>query len=155
MMIVPAQGLLLERVFDMHRVMVDGVFSQLDEAISTLAGVDVDTLAPDQLDAVVVGRHRARQRLAGVGAGLLARWDTAAGVWRTDGSRCGTVSLAVDPALFGMSGTARFLALERGGDGVVAADTARVDAAVRERNAAWATAPCPTPAILATARRPA
>ena len=67
-------------------MMVDGVFSQLDEVISTLAGVDVDTLAPSELDALVVGLQRVRQRLAGVGADVLARWDTV-GVWRSDGSR--------------------------------------------------------------------
>ena len=34
-------------------MMVDGVFSQLDDVISTLAGIDVDTLAPSELDALV------------------------------------------------------------------------------------------------------
>ena len=50
-------------------MMVDGVFSQLDEVIATLADVDVDTLAPSELDALVVGLQRARHRLAGVSAG--------------------------------------------------------------------------------------
>ena len=50
---------------------------------------------------------------------------------------------------------ARFLGLDTGGDGVVAADTALVDAAVRERNAREGTTAVPNPAVLATARRPA
>src|SRR6187200_697117 len=76
-------------------MMVDGVFSQLDDVIATLAGVDVDTLAPSELDALVVGLQRARQRLAGVSAGVLVRWDTA-GVWRSDGSRTAAGRLARD-----------------------------------------------------------
>src|SRR6188474_1969220 len=79
-------------------MMVDGVFSQLDDVISTLAGVDVDTLAPSELDALVVGLQRARHRLAGVSADVLARWDTA-GVWRTDGSRTAAGRLARDGSM--------------------------------------------------------
>jgi hypothetical protein len=66
--------------------MLDGAFDQLDDAITALAAVDVDTLTPGELDAFVTGWMQARHRLAGAGESVLARWDSI-GVWRSDGSR--------------------------------------------------------------------
>ncbi len=65
------------------------------EAISAVAGLDVDTLTDAELDTLVVGLQRARHPLAGAGAGLLARWDVTA-VWSADRSRSAAARLSRD-----------------------------------------------------------
>ena len=89
--------------------MLDEVFNQLGDVITTLAQLDVDTLSDAELDALVIGTQRACQQLAAVGAAPLARWDTA-GVWRSDGSLSAATRLARDSGT--SSATAR-VALRR------------------------------------------
>jgi Domain of unknown function (DUF222) len=67
-------------------MVMEPAVTQLDEAISGLAAVDVDTLADDELDADLVALMRVRHRLDAQIARRAASWDTR-GVWRSDGSR--------------------------------------------------------------------
>ena len=59
---------------------------QLDEAISAVADIELDTLGDDELDADLVALMRMRHRLDAQIARRAARWD-GRGVWRSDGSR--------------------------------------------------------------------
>jgi hypothetical protein len=67
-------------------LVMESAVTQLDEAISGLAAVDVDTLADDELDADLVALMRVRHRLDAQIARRATRWDTR-GVWCSDGSR--------------------------------------------------------------------
>ncbi len=62
------------------------VREQLDEAISAVADIDLDTLGDDELDTELVALMRMRHRLDAQIARRAARWD-GRGVWRSDGSR--------------------------------------------------------------------
>jgi hypothetical protein len=62
--------------------MFAGVIERLDEAITAIADIDLDTLTDPDLDGFVIGLQRARHRLAGLTAAPLARWDTTS-VWRS------------------------------------------------------------------------
>jgi uncharacterized protein DUF222 len=62
------------------------VIEQLDEAISAVADIDLDTLGDDELDTELVALMRMRHRLDAQIARRAARWD-GRGVWRSDGSR--------------------------------------------------------------------
>ena len=59
--------------------MYDGLLHRLHETIAELTVVDAETLTAAELDAVVVGLHRTRHRLAAAGAGLAAHCADHAG----------------------------------------------------------------------------
>jgi Domain of unknown function (DUF222) len=71
------------------------VIEQLDDTVSDLLAVDVDTVTDSELHEIVVALHRQSHRLAAARARLLARWETR-GVWAADGSRSAAHRLARD-----------------------------------------------------------
>ena len=76
-------------------VMSVGLVEQLEAVLDAVAALDPGSLDDAELDELVVGLGRSQQRLAGVTAPLLARWDTV-GVWAGDGSRSAASRLARD-----------------------------------------------------------
>lgn len=70
----------IETVTASHRIAEACVtrepLEQLRQHVTTLVDVDVDALDDDELDRLVVGVQRERERLAAVEATLLSRWDS-------------------------------------------------------------------------------
>src|SRR5215216_4726470 len=76
----------------------------LQETISALAAVDLDTLTDFELDDLTIRLQHEAHRLAAVSAKVAARWETR-GVWTGDGSRSSAARLARDAGI--SLGTAR------------------------------------------------
>jgi hypothetical protein len=65
---------------------IGAILAQVRNAVDALAGLDAGALADGELDELVVGLERERQRLTGVTRGVFAEWDERR-VWESNGSR--------------------------------------------------------------------